>query len=77
MNLTLSYGEDSIELTNKQCISLELSLNTSEFGKRWIDLGDILYSWGSNTNYKDLQKEKVYYITLEQLRWLKNTLTKN
>jgi len=77
MALTLSYGEDSLQLNSNECISLELTLNTSEFGKSWIDLGDILYSWGSNTNYKDLQKEKLYFITSAQLRWLKNTLTKN
>ena len=32
-------------LSKQQALSLELYLNTSEFGEKWCKLGDILYNF--------------------------------
>ena len=77
MSLNLICGDKSIVLNKQQCLSVELDLNKSDHGKKWIHLGDILYSWASETNYKNLQEKNIYEISNEQLIWVKDNLSKN
>ena len=77
MSLTLIAGDKSITLDKKQCLTLELDLNKSEHGKNWENLGDILYSWSSGTNYKKLQEKNNYEISSEQFSWIDYYLSKN
>ena len=38
-------SENSLELSRKEALNLELRLNISEYGHLWSDLGDMLYDY--------------------------------
>jgi hypothetical protein len=45
--LTLTDGFSTFQLNRQEAIQLELKLNTSIYGRKWILIGDHLYNFGS------------------------------
>lgn len=75
MSIRFYNGSDSITVNISDCIKLELKLNKDEMYKnKWENLGDILYSWGSSTNYKNLMNNNEFLAKQEQIDWLRNNL---
>ena len=62
------YNGESIYLSNRQCLSLELILNISDEYREFIRLGDKLY---------DAFVERVEYhnVTINEFNWLKNNFS--
>ena len=62
------YNGETIYLTNRQCLSLELILNISDEYREFIRLGDKLY---------DAFIERVEYhnVTINEFNWLKNNFS--
>ena len=62
------YNGQTIYLTNRQCLSLELILNISDEYREFIRLGDKLY---------DAFIERVEYhnVTINEFNWLKNNFS--
>ena len=62
------YNGQTIYLTNRQCLSLELILNISDEYREFIRLGDKLY---------DAFVERVEYhnVTINEFNWLKNNFS--
>jgi len=58
-----------IELTNKQCIDMELYLNLTKESKTYLELGNKLYSAGLN-------KIELQEITMNEYYWLQDNITK-
>ena len=80
-------NDDLISIDSKDCINLELILNKfiirhlnnfnnfNNFDRtKWDDLGDILYAWGSKTNYKNLMTKTSFLVGQEEIDWLRNQL---
>ena len=77
MSIIFYNENDSLTLDIKECISLELKLNKNEeYKNTWEDLGDILYSWGSNTNYKNLMSKIKFLVEQKKIDWLRNNISK-
>jgi hypothetical protein len=75
MSIRFYNDNDSINIPISHCIILELILNKDiNYKDQWIDLGDILYSWGSKTNYKNLMDNNQYFIDQEKIDWLRNNI---
>ena len=49
-------------LSKQQALSLELYLNTSEYGEKWIKLGDILYNF--SISLEDSYEREIEHIQL-------------
>jgi len=45
--LTLTDGFSTFQLNKQEAIQLELKLNTSIYGRKWITIGDHLFNFGS------------------------------
>ena len=63
------YNTFVIELTNKQCIDMELYLNLTKESNTYIELGNKLYSAGLN-------KIELQEITMNEYYWLQDNITK-
>ena len=45
---TLTTGYESMLLTNREAIDLELCLNVTTVGHAWVHIGDALFNFGTN-----------------------------
>jgi len=63
------YNTFVIELTNKQCIDMELYLNLTKESNTYLELGNKLYSAGLN-------KIELQEITMNEYYWLQDNITK-
>ena len=63
-----------IRINNTQALSLELKLNVSVNGRKWILLGDTLYNWRLNPDIYEISIPHEYNITDEQMEWIKINL---
>jgi hypothetical protein len=71
--LTLqTTGWTFLNIEKSKCIDVELFLNMSENGRKWIKLGDKLYYFRYPRNEDD--KKKTFLITKEQYIFIKNYL---
>ena len=48
--LTLTTGYESMSLTHRDAIDLELCLNVTKVGRAWIQIGDALFNFGTNNS---------------------------
>ena len=46
--LTLTTGYESMSLTPREAVDLELCLNVTKVGRAWIHIGDALFNFGTN-----------------------------
>ena len=60
-------GDRKLNLEPKQCILVELKLNTSEKGREWSHIGDHLFAFGTGQDCSDVLK-----VTSEQFEYLEN-----
>lgn len=59
-------SENSLELSRKEALNLELRLNISEYGHLWSDLGDMLYDYAiEKTTPKKISVSTFQFIVLE------------
>jgi len=59
-------SENSLELSRKEALNLELRLNISEYGNLWSDLGDMLYDYAiEKTTPKKISVSTFQFIVLE------------
>jgi hypothetical protein len=61
-------------LTKKEVLSLELKLNVTKYGKKWSNLGDILFNFqGSATTNEELtitqEQFQFFEVLLERESW--------
>lgn len=61
-------------LTKKEVLSLELKLNVTKYGKKWSNLGDILFNFqASSTTNEELlitqEQFKFFDVLLERNSW--------
>jgi len=61
-------------LTKKEVLSLELKLNVTKYGKKWSNLGDILFNFqGSATTNEELtitqEQFDFFEVLLERESW--------
>ena len=61
------YNGQTIYLTNRQCLALELILNISDEYRQFMNLGDKLYD-------SFLQREEYHTINVNEFNWLKNNI---
>ena len=61
------YKEETIHLTNQQCLGLELILNLSDEYRQFIKLGDKLYD-------SFIQREEYHRVTVDEINWLKDNM---
>ena len=61
------YKEETIYLTNQQCLGLELILNLSDEYRQFIKLGDKLYN-------SFIQREEYHRVTVDEINWLKDNM---
>ncbi len=58
-------SENSIKLSRKEALKLELRLNISEYGQLWSEIGDILYDYAiEKTTPKNLTVSGFQFIVL-------------
>ena len=50
--LTIQTGNDKFEIEGKNIIDLEVKLNITEFGKKWLNIGDHLYKFYTLQGYE-------------------------
>ena len=62
------YNGESIYLSNRQCLSLELILNISDEYKHFVRLGDKLYE-------SFIQREERHNVSVDEFNWLKNNFS--
>ena len=71
-------NKDSLQgcklLTKKEVLSLELKLNVTKYGKKWSNLGDILFNFqGSATTNEELtitqEQFDFFEVLLERESW--------
>jgi hypothetical protein len=61
------YKEETIYLTNQQCLGLELILNLSDEYRQYTQLGDKLYN-------SFIQREEYHRVTVDEINWLKDNI---
>ena len=61
-------------ISPKQAIDLELKLNKSEFGMKWIELGDCLYNWRLNPKYNKIKGQLFHKVSPQQMQWIKENI---
>tara|TARA_B100000927_G_C16473706_1_gene472539 strand:- start:5259 stop:5567 length:309 start_codon:yes stop_codon:yes gene_type:complete len=62
-------------ISPQQAIDLELKLNKSEYGMKWVELGDCFYNWRLNPKYNKIKGELFYKVTKKQMEWIKKNIT--
>ena len=65
--------DETIELSEKQAIDIELKLNVTSKGHEWKHIGDILFNFGSNKEEAVFE----YTVTSIQMEFIKMLMTKN
>jgi len=70
--LTITDGKAEFKLDYSDSIDLELKLNVSAYGRKWIHIGDMLYAYGTKTKGKDWEFE----IDKEEFKFLLRLLEK-
>ena len=63
--LIITDDISSFEVSTSQAIDLELKLNVTEYGRKWITIGDKLYDFGARNS----MLEKLY-VTTQQYEFL-------
>jgi hypothetical protein len=73
--LTIKDDEtyETIELTEKEAIDVELKLNVTSKGHEWKHIGDVLFNFGSNNQEAIFE----YTVTSIQMEFIKMLMTKN
>ena len=72
--LTLTDGSNLFQLNKQESIQLELKLNTSMYGRKWITIGDHLYNFGSGRPCEDqIILDQEQYAFLYDLFYKKST----
>ena len=61
-------------ISPKQAIDLELKLNKSEYGIKWIKLGDCLYNWRLNPKHNKIKGELFHKVSAQQMQWIKQNM---
>ena len=75
LKLINANNNDSYKLlTKKEVLSLELKLNVTKYGKKWSNLGDILFNFqGSATTNEELtitqEQFDFFEVLLERESW--------
>jgi hypothetical protein len=75
LKLINADNKDSFKiLTKKEVLSLELKLNVTKYGKKWSNLGDILFNFqGSATTNEELtitqEQFDFFEVLLEKESW--------
>lgn len=64
---------ETIELTEKEAIDVELKLNVTSKGHEWKHIGDVLFNFGSNNQEAVFE----YTVTSIQMEFIKMLMTKN
>lgn len=72
-SLVVINKDNVLIIDPNECLTLEIRLNNSEYGKEWVKLGDILYAW-SGTNYNNLCQYHMHNVADEEFNWLKHNL---
>jgi len=67
------YSNETIELTNRQAIDLELKLNVTSKGHEWKHIGDVLFNFGNENQHAIFE----YTVTPIQMEFLKMLMTKS
>ena len=65
--------DETIELSEKQAIDVELKLNVTSKGHEWKHIGDVLFNFGSNNEEAVFE----YTVTSIQMEFIKMLMTKN
>lgn len=73
--LTIKDDEtyETIELTEKEAIDIELKLNVTSKGHEWKHIGDVLFNFGSNNESAVFE----YIVTSIQMEFIKILMIKN
>ena len=50
--LTLTDGSNVFQLNKQESIQLELKLNKTMYARKWIEIGDHLFNFGSGRSYE-------------------------
>ena len=61
-------------LSPKQAIDLELKLNKSDFGMKWVELGDCLYNWRLNPKHNKIKGQLFHKVSAQQMQWIKQNI---
>jgi len=61
------YKNESIYLTNRQCLALELILNISDEYRQFIRLGDKLYN-------SFIERKEYHIVSANEFNWLKDNI---
>ncbi len=73
--LTITDEKNTIKLEDKNCINLELIFNKTEYGKKWIFIGDHLYYFVYND--KNHPVTNILKVTTEQYKFLEKLIYNN
>ena len=66
-----------MEISPHQALDLEIKLNKTLNGKKWLMLGNILYIWRINPDYYEINHDRIFNITEEQFDWIKLNIIKD
>ena len=69
----MSSSSSAINISTSEAISLEIKLNVSEYGRKWSDLGDILFKCRINPKVYQVDKTE-YNISNDQANWIKSNI---
>ena len=53
--------ENNIHIDRKKALEFELKLNKSEYGKKWKDIGDLLYEYSLGKNIQGIELTQFQY----------------
>lgn len=65
-------GLNAIEifLSPDEALDLEIKLNTSQYGREWIELGNILYKWRIDPTLYHVEGPRHFSINRDQYIWI-------
>ena len=66
-----------MEISPQQALDLEIKLNLTSNGRKWLLLGNILYAWKINPKYYEISHDISFNITDEQLEWINKNIVKD
>lgn len=73
--LILQVNQEKIlKIPKNKCISIEIHLNKSKHGKKWIQLGDKLYYFCNPRHNVDSDTNNYFKITEEQYHFIREIL---
>lgn len=53
-------SKNSLELSRKEALQLELRLNISEYGNLWSELGDTLYNYAIDKSTPEIMSVSIF-----------------